>query len=255
MARFGSLIEKDRKIYGNCQVLSPDGILMFRCDDKKLNWYLKRDLAELVEEDPKTIKLKFTPNGLGNHNKQYGLTVMENKCVCCGGIEFLTRHHVVPYCYRRYFPTEIKSHNFHDVLSLCVDCHEKYEVFSFEKKRELANIHSAPINGDIIDNKDIIRMRRIASGILFNSNIPDNRIREMKKEIKNFLGLKRLSFKKIKQLSDLDIPIYSKTHGEMVVAKIENLQEFIQMWREHFIENSNCKYLPDNWSTKNEFGK
>ena len=111
-------VTKDRKIYGNYQVLSPDGHLMFRCDEKKANWYIKRNLAEIISNDPLIVKLKFQPKGLGNHNKKYGLSVIENICVVCGSDEFLTRHHVVPTCYRKFFPLEKKSHNFHDVLSL-----------------------------------------------------------------------------------------------------------------------------------------
>ena len=86
-------ITKDKKIYGNCQVLSPEGILMFRCDQKKANWYLNRDLADPINNDPLVIKLKFEPKGLGNHAKPFGLTEMVNKCVNCGSEEFLTKHH------------------------------------------------------------------------------------------------------------------------------------------------------------------
>ena len=109
-------VKRDRKIYGNYKVFSPEGHLMFRCDLKKANWYLSRDLAHLFSDDPHTIQLKFQPKGLGNHNKVYGLTEMDNKCVVCGTNEFLTRHHVVPISYRRFFPVEIKSHNFHELF-------------------------------------------------------------------------------------------------------------------------------------------
>ena len=252
MARFGALIEKDRKIYGNCQVLSPGGILMFRCDEKKLNWYLKRNLAELIEGEPRTIRLLFEPNGLGNHNKNYGLTKMENKCVCCGTTEFLTRHHVVPFCYRQHFPIEIKSHNFHDVLSMCIDCHENYEVESFKHKKYLAEVYSAPINGEIIDNKNILKIRRFASGILSNSDIPTYRVDEMKLKIKSFFGIKRLSRKRLEKISNIEVKVYTRTHGEIVVSKLDDIQSFIQMWREHFLNNIECKYLPENWSIKNE---
>ena len=253
MGKFGSLIEKDKKLYGNCQVLSPDGILMFRCDDKKVNWYLHRDLAEEVSADPKIIKLKFTPNGLGNHNKEYGLSPMENVCVRCGTEEFLTRHHVVPICYRRYFPVKVKSHNFHDVLSMCVDCHEEYEVHSFKHKKHLADKYDAPINGELIDNKEIMKAKKIAYSILFNPSIPNSKLKEMRKLVREHLGVKKLTLKKIKELSELDLPVYTRTHGEIVVSKLDNIQEFIQMWREHFIQNADCKFLPENWSIKNEF--
>jgi hypothetical protein len=40
---------RKKKIYGNYQVFSPDNVLMFRCDEKKANWYLDRDLAEKID--------------------------------------------------------------------------------------------------------------------------------------------------------------------------------------------------------------
>ena len=41
-----------------------------------------------------------------------------------GNIGNLTRHHVVPHCYRRNFPQELKAYCSHDVLPLCHSCHE-----------------------------------------------------------------------------------------------------------------------------------
>lgn len=153
-------------LYGNCKVLSPDGLLMFRCDEKRVNWYIKRNLADITSTDPITIKLNFKPRGLGNHGKAYGLIEMKNICVNCGKDSELNRHHVVPYCYRKFFPLKLKSHNFHDVLSLCVSCHEKYERSADRLKEFLANEYNAPINGETIDNKDIIKVSKIASTLL-----------------------------------------------------------------------------------------
>jgi hypothetical protein len=245
-------VTKNRRIYGNCQVQSPDGILMFRCDEKKANWYLNRDLGEIVSDDPLTIRLKFEPNGLGNHNKDFGLSEMKNQCVVCGGDEFLTRHHVVPYCYRRYFPLEVKSHNFHDVLSLCVECHENYERFADKLKLELADEHNAPINGEVDDKKDSIRFSKIASTLLRPdvNNIPKKRIIKIKSEVKNFFGIKRLTKKRIKEISSIR-SVLKRTHGEMVMENISDIQSFVEMWREHFIENMNCQYLPKDWKIKN----
>lgn len=251
MARFGDLIEKDRKIYGNCQVISPEGILMFRCDEKKLNWYLSRDLAEIVDDDPKTIQLKFQPNGFGNHDKEYGLTIMENKCVSCGTEEFLTRHHVVPYCYRKFFPTELKSHNFHDVLSLCVDCHEDYEYFAFKEKERLAGVYDAPINGETSTDRDLMRVKRMSYGILDNPNIPKKRLKEMKGIIREHFGLKRLRDSRIRKIAEMEIPSQTITHGQIVVSKLDDIQSFIQMWRQHFVNHSDCRFLPENWNIKN----
>lgn len=247
-------VTKDRKIYGNCKVYSPDGHLMFRCDDKRANWYISRNLANVISHTPYEIKLNFQPKGLGNHNKNYGLTKIENKCVVCGTDEFLTRHHVVPYCYRRYFPVENKSHQFHDVLSLCVDCHENYEYSAFEFKKELAERYSAPINGELFNNKDMLKMRKIA--VCLTSDwlkfIPKERVDEMKSTIRTFFSWKRITNKRLNNLIEKELKVLNKTHGEIVISKLNDLKPFVKEWRLHFLNNNECKYLPENWSVENE---
>ena len=249
MAIFGGVIPKDRKIYGNWQVQSPDGILMFRCDEKKAMWYVKRNLGDIINSDPKTVKLNFTPNGLGNHQRSYGLTEMLNICVVCGTNEFLTRHHVVPHCYRRYFPLEIKSHNFHDVLSVCVHCHDKYERKADDYKVQLSSIYQAPINGEPIDNKEIIKARKLANSLInFENAMPENRKIEIRNQIKDILGVKKLHKSRLQKLLNLEVKYSNKTHGEIVVSKIQDIRGFMTSWRKHFIENNDCKFIPKNWS-------
>ena len=246
-------VEKDRKIYGNCQVLSPGGILMFRCDEKKANWYLNRNLGEIVSTSPLTVKLNFEPKGLGNHNKGFGLSEMGNKCVSCGTEEYLTRHHVVPYCYRRYFPVELKSHNFHDVLSLCVDCHEGYERKADQLKEELAKLHNAPINGEVETRSDLVKYVKIARTLIGDvSDIPNKRIKSLRQEIKIYFGIKRLTKSRLQKISETKSTILRKTHGEIVVSKIDNLQEFVELWRKHFVKNNECNHLPQNWNINHE---
>lgn len=243
-------VTEDREVYGNFQVLSPDNILMFRCDKKKINWYLKRNLAEYVDEF--TIRLNFKPNGLGNHNKEFGLSKMKNHCVVCNTQSYLTRHHVVPFCYRKYFPLELKSHNFHDVLLMCVYCHDSYERKADELKRNISEKYDAPINGEMIKNNDLVKYSKISTTLLYKdlSSIPKSRVRILKNEIKNYFGIKRLTSKRLKSISEIKSSFITKTHGEIVVNKIDDLQNFIEMWRKHFVDNTDAKYLPENWSVK-----
>ncbi len=244
-------ISRKKKLYGNYKVLSPDNIPMFRCNEKKISWYLKRDLADII--DSKTIRLKFKPNGLGNYNKNYGLFEMENKCVRCGSEEHLTKHHVVPSCYRTYFPNNLKSHSFHDVVSLCTNCHSEYETHAFLLKKKLSDIYQAPINGIISKDIEMLRAKKLTRSLTSDVHIPKSRIFEMKSEIKDLIGVKRLSKSKIRFLLSSKFTIScEKTHGEIVISKIENLNEFIKMWRSHFIETMNCKFLPQNWSINND---
>ena len=250
----GLVVARDRKLYGNYQVFSPDDKLMFRCDSKKANWYLERELADIIDGDPLKIKLKFQPNGLGSHNREYGLDEMENICVVCGSDEFLTRHHVVPFCYRVHFPESEKSHKFHDVLSVCVTCHENYEKKAFELKLKIADEYSANICGELINNKDILKIRRLSFCLKgdISVNIPRKRIFEIKNTIKDHFGWKRLSKKRIDHLINIEVKVYTRTHGEVVVSKLTDIKSFIRMWRSHFVENTECKFLPKNWSIDNE---
>ncbi|CAN6457551.1 unnamed protein product [Victoria cruziana] len=48
-------------VYHNCRIYASDGRLLCYCDKKKLEWYLDRNLAKLVEDDPPAIMLRFEP--------------------------------------------------------------------------------------------------------------------------------------------------------------------------------------------------
>ena len=240
---------KDRKIYGNWRVLSPDGILMFRCELKKANWYLSRHLAEIVSEH--TIQLKFNPKGLGNHNKGYGLHEMQNRCVNCGSEHYLTRHHVVPISYRKHFPLEMKSHNFHDVLSMCVKCHEEYERKADLLKSELAQKYNAPIGG-VLAKVDNIKIIKNAATLLDKSDlIPEHRVKVLKEDIRNYLG-RDFTKEDLEQIASVKKQVVVESHGEIVMRQISDIPEFVLMWRKHFVENNKLDYLPENWRVENK---
>jgi hypothetical protein len=52
-----------KAVYEGCKMVAPDGEVLSNCDSKKIKWYLDRDLAEVISENPLTIRLKFEPNG------------------------------------------------------------------------------------------------------------------------------------------------------------------------------------------------
>jgi exonuclease 3'-5' domain-containing protein 2 len=254
VSKLSHTTDKDRKIYGNCMVYSPDDVLMFRCSLKKANWYLIRDLAIVVSNDPLIVKLNFNPNGLGNHEKGYGLSEINNICVVCGTSEYLTRHHVVPYCYRRYFPIELKAHNFHDVLSMCADCHESYEYKAFELKKEISNKYNVPLDGVLDKNEDLVKAIKYSKAIIFNNEIPKNRMEEMKGRIEGYFG-RSLTTEDLVDLSDKSYKAICKTHGEITVSmmNVDEIKDFVKLWRRHFVENNNCKFLPGKWNIDNNF--
>ncbi|KAK4484839.1 hypothetical protein RD792_007439 [Penstemon davidsonii] len=51
------------QVYHNCKIYANDGRLLCYCDRRKLEWYLNRNLAKLVERDPSSIVLLFEPKG------------------------------------------------------------------------------------------------------------------------------------------------------------------------------------------------
>ena len=140
--------ERKGPIYGNSQVFSPDGELMFRCLEKRAKWYLERDLATIINDNPLSIKLNFIPKGKGE-SIDILKTERKNKCVVCGieDLNILTRHHLVPFIYRQHFPDIRKKHSCVFVVPVCVDCHYKYENdYAILLKKELANSYSASLN-------------------------------------------------------------------------------------------------------------
>ena len=109
------------------------------------------------------------------------------------------------------------------------------------------------INGEIETRSDLIKYVKIARTLIGDvSDIPNNRIKSLRQEIKIYFGIKRLTLARLEKISETKSTILKRTHGEIVVSKIDNLQEFVQLWRKHFIENNECKFLPENWNINHE---
>lgn len=71
-------------------------------------WYVKKEIGEIVKDDPLTVRLKFEPAGRAvGQTGEYYQKAKENKCVVCGEAEKYNRKNVVPREYRKYFPCNI----------------------------------------------------------------------------------------------------------------------------------------------------
>lgn len=92
-------------LYHNAKMLAPDGEPLCVCDNRKADWYVQKGLAEVVEEDPLTVRLRFEPSGRPEGVAgQYYLIVKSNVCVVCGAEDSYLRKYIVPHEYRRFFP-------------------------------------------------------------------------------------------------------------------------------------------------------
>lgn len=268
------------KLYGNCQVYSPQGNLMFLCLEKKAKWYLDRDLAYKIHE-PITnvkwfdsllyyfkikkdkvlkIKLKFEPKSEGNKDDLYSLSIKENRCVVTGedNVFDLTKHHIVPHCYRKHMPEHYKSANSHDIVPLCIEKHLEYEEkYATKLKNRIGDEYGVPLNGilSITDEKHSKAYRSANALKVGGDKIPEERKNFLLKEIQEYLSKENITDEDINDILKVKPGFYTKEkdHAETVIKTIlekegeEGLEEFIKMWRKDFIDNMNPSYMPKYW--------
>jgi hypothetical protein len=240
------------KIYSNCSIYHPDGSLMCHCAEKRMRWYLKRGLAEKIDES--SIKLLFEPAGRGHDGDNYYLEQRVNQCVVCGTKENLTKHHVVPYQYRKNMPEEYKNHTHFDVLCVCSPCHAAYEEEATKLNKQLAA--DLDVNFHVPVSEEAMAARK-ASGYIgalreHGHKIPEERVAIMLDIIGDF-------FEREITLADLedlvvDLDGYDGTTlspGKKILEKWfeagKSVQEFVVMWRQHFLDISEPKHMSEYW--------
>lgn len=238
------------KLYDNLEILCPDGNLLGHCNVDKFKWYIKRDLAVQLSE--KTLQLKFIPkewDGKVPNN----LTEKKNICVNCGTKEELTKHHVIPRVYIKYFPLEIKSNNSHDVVLLCADCHSDYELEATKLKKELAIKYDAPLN---VQKKDSALTKAYSCLVhLLNYQHRQewkqtNLILNMMFTVNKYLPDAKFNDDDLHLLRNRVAEINRISHGKKVLDQITDYQEFVEMWRNHFIDTMDPQFMPNGWDIK-----
>lgn len=254
---------RKNKIYGNWTVLSIRGEEIFKCLEERANWYLVRNLATRISENPPTIQLNFEVKKEGNKGDAYYLSSKKNICVKCGtdNLEVLTKHHIVPQMYRKYMPLNIKSRNSFDVVPICFKHHDEYERFADELKNNISNKYNAPINGIYVECNELEKkIQAIKSSIVIvkhGDKIPFERKVKLLSCVRDYLEKADILDEDIYKLSVT--PVESKkrikTHGQIVMEQIEDHQGFVEMWRFHFLEYVNPKFMPDYWDPKRSINR
>lgn len=247
-----TLTENSCKLYQNIKVLNPDGEHLFMCNKRRIRWYQKRNLIDKVGED--TFMLKFHPKGAqlftNEKSKKFLLTPKENKCVVCGEREItkLNKHHVVPQCYRKHYPVELKSKNNHDVLMICESCHIAYERIATLKKEKIAKDCGISIRELDRAYSMNVRHRQMAKVLIDHvDDVPIERQIHLYDKLCTWAG-KTLTDAELAEIANLQFENESAIVGKRVVESMDNLHEFSVMWRKHFIEVMNPQHLPEGWS-------
>ncbi len=262
----------------NWEVYHPDGTHMFTCGEKKAKWYLERKLAKRTEDGK--IQLTFEPKGNGfEANEIFGRTVREAICVVSGIDEALQRHHIVPYCYRTYFPKKYKSKNHHDVVLMQHERHSEYEIEATKFKDEIARMFDVKTINELnteytgklreVGKPNAILLNTIHSLFKTHGKISRDVKLEKLKTISDATGIpfetvcnyNYIQLLKMHQLlhADHDNNMYqfkqdnriNYDHGFHVVQKLdteEMIMAFVKLWRTHFLETTNPKHMPLGWS-------
>ncbi len=224
--------------YDNVELFHPDGSVMCYLSNKRAGWYLKHDLAEVIGD--KQIQLKFQPQGPGEPPEL--LEKRNNVCVVSGSPDFLTRHHVIPTQYRKWFARRYKDKNCFDIVLLTRDVHDIYENEAYKLKEQLMRDY---IN---VDTKEMFGDFNLGRTLYNCLNRHFDRIpfqRRVWMEIK-FYGIKqKTGFKDddFKSKSLLDITNYNAQ-----IVKAMGEEKMIVLWKHHFIKHAKPEHLPSWWT-------
>ncbi|KAK8943176.1 hypothetical protein KSP39_PZI009394 [Platanthera zijinensis] len=168
-------------VYDNCRIYANDGRLLCYCDRRKLEWYLRRDLAKVVEEDPPAIMLLFQPKGRPEDDgNEFYIQSKKNICVGCGEKNHYLRYRIIPSCYRMHFPEHLKSHRSHDIVLLCVDCHERAHTAAEKYKKQIAKDFEVPLFVEKIADSgesNAIMLKQSSEGIDDEKGVPPLQLR------------------------------------------------------------------------------
>ena len=275
-------------IYESCKMLAPDGQQLCFCDYKKMTWYVSRNLAELISEDPPIFRLYFEPNARGCVDENYKSSNFytaprTNCCVICGATENYLRFHIVPLLYRSCFPENLKSHKSHDVVLLCLSCHEKARKVYEKKKEEISEKYGVPLNVQSDGKVNFLKLQQFQKKCKVlrreKNPLPESAQQKLKKHILNTIGnlknecdylrdfieKKGIKCDKEEDINDRFLKLFieefqiknhsdikKNMHGHLVLEKVKDLKEFIMGWRKFFVDSFNPKFLPEEWSIEHE---
>ena len=241
-------------IFENCLIQAPDGVVLSRCGMKKIDWYVKNGLADIVTDDPvTTIRLRFEPSGRRGLGDPLLLDGKPNICVVCGTNKKLTKHHIIPYSFIKHMQIEYKVDIIRDIFPLCQSCHGDYEKHSQEKRKEMAAALDIPMYGLKSEETKKVRKAMGAAAALqkYNGSIPEDKKDEMRNVLKEFLGKSEITnddLTAIRRYKITERPDYIN-FSKHVAERVTDYSEFAREWREHFVNKMRPKHMPDAWKT------
>lgn len=156
----------------------------------------------------------------------------------------------------------MKEHISHDVLLLCVQCHQRSNITDMKLRTKLAILCEAPIpsqdgGSKYIELPHIKQIKSFARALLEHSDeIPEERKVVLRKGILDHYPeqteLTEDFLKELNSLSTSDLRENFTSHAEKVTDYFNSnnggLTELEKMWRENFLTTMKPKFLPELWS-------
>ncbi|GFO20170.1 exonuclease 3'-5' domain-containing protein 2 [Plakobranchus ocellatus] len=250
---------RKKPLWDNCRLEAPDGTMLCTCDTRKAQWYLDKELADKIDENPLTVRLRFEPARRPQEEMNFYKQEKQNICVVCGHDKDYIRKFVIPYEYRKYLPFALKDHSSHDVLLLCTLCHRKSCDFDAQLRLHLAQECNAPVESGsaakMVLDHDLQKIRSAGRALKLNREaIPENRVAQLEEVLHKHFGTDNLTDDLIDQAAEIDARHTSSDyvpHAKRVVRHmISNggLLAFQARWRQHFVDTMKPQHLPAFWS-------
>ncbi|CAK73059.1 unnamed protein product (macronuclear) [Paramecium tetraurelia] len=281
---------RKKPAYGNCKIYTKENFFLCNCDEKKVRWYLKQGLADLISEDPPTIQLKFDPSGFkeeGSDKAQYVTIERVNQCVICGKENELLKFHIVPVVYKKH----IQGKRSYDVVCLCLTCHHKASALNDKLKATIAEKYNINVKQnkketlpDMVKNlikavqaynkkkQNLPKEAYQKFQMQFNKQIEQLKSQELFKQINQF-DLNNLKYEEnlinINDEQFLAFISYLKQNeelfnqnddnsdqGKLIVEQLkteEEIDEFLVFWRDNFLNEMKPQYLNEAWAIDHKF--
>jgi len=235
-----------KEIYSNCALYDHKGLLC-RCSSQRARWYLKMGLATVISENPLQVLLNFDPEVSLEQREAVYCVHKENKCCVCGeeNIENLTKHHIIPLCFRKIFPENYKSSLSHDVVPVCDNCHVKYHKHAAIKIEQMYKQCDA-----ITMNREKRIFFKESLGLckaLTLETLPKHRAQEMQQTLYSMWS-NELEIEKIAEQCRQEIAARKKIEPKLCLEQVKDLEQFIIDWRMDFVNTMNPRFLPKGWS-------
>ncbi|CAD8185089.1 unnamed protein product [Paramecium pentaurelia] len=289
-SEFVEKFTRKKPAYGNCKIYTKENFFLCNCDEKKIRWYLKQGLADLICEDPPTIQLKFDPSGFkeeGSDKAQYVTIERVNQCVICGKENELLKFHIVPVVYKKH----IQGKRSYDVVCLCLACHHKASALNDKLKIIIAEKYNINVKQNKKDSLLLMVKNLIKSVMAYNKkkqNLPkeayqkfqiqfNNQIEQLKnqqlfnqinqfdlnnlKYEDNLININDESFSGFVVYLKLNEELFNKNEdnpdqGKLIVEQLkteEEIDEFLVFWRDNFLNEMKPQYLNEAWAIDHKF--